>query len=221
MSDLMLDVGQANELKLALRRADATADEVKKMGEGDFMKGVVGLLRGEFVLTPVAKAVVNLLEFVGEVVVSATTEVFVATKKFVVDKTPTALVKISFVGENFRNWFLQDNCKAEALISVSTLRYAKLRQRSVDGLIIEEIGGESKAETTLTELFALMLKQRNGEVGVLLTNGWANLIYIKDQNGVLRTVCVHWGGDGWDVDAGSTSYSGLWLDGYRVFSRRS
>lgn len=57
MSDLMLDVGQANELKLALRRAGATGDEVKRMGEGDFMKGVIGLLRGEYTLAPVAKAV--------------------------------------------------------------------------------------------------------------------------------------------------------------------
>lgn len=62
MSDLMLDVGQANELKLAFRRAGATPEEVKRMGEGDFMKGVIGLLRGEYTLTPVAKAVVTAIE---------------------------------------------------------------------------------------------------------------------------------------------------------------
>jgi hypothetical protein len=46
MSDLMLDVGQANELKMAFRRAGATPEEVKKMGEGNFMHLAVALLRG-------------------------------------------------------------------------------------------------------------------------------------------------------------------------------
>lgn len=178
-------------------------------------------LRGEYILTPVAKAVVKLLEVVGEVVVSATTEVFVATKKFVVGKTPAASVKISFLGVNFRNWFLQGDGKFEAPIGEQTLRYAKLCQRSVDTPIIEELGGEAKVETTLTELFALMLKQRSGEVGVLLNNGWANIFYIKDQAGVLRTVYVGWIDDGWYVDADSTSYPRQWLGGYQVFSRCS
>jgi len=221
MSDLMLDVGQANELKYAMRRASATPDEVKRMGEGDFMKGVVGLLRGEFILTPVAKAVVKLLELVGEVVVSATTEVFVSKEKFIVLNSSEALVKISYIGYNFTNWFLQGDGKVEAPIGEQTLRYAKLRQHSVDTPIIDELGGEDKAETTLTELYGLMWKQRNGEAGALLNNGWANIFYIKDQLGLLRMVHVSWNDDGWNVNAGSTSSPHQWFDGHQVFSRCS
>ena len=47
MSELMLDVGQANELKLAFRRADFISADVKQLCEGDILKGVRKLLRGE------------------------------------------------------------------------------------------------------------------------------------------------------------------------------
>lgn len=53
MSELMLDVGTANEIKLAMRRAGFTGADVKAVSEGDFMSGVLGLIRGEYVLTKV------------------------------------------------------------------------------------------------------------------------------------------------------------------------
>lgn len=47
-SELMLDVGLANELKMAFRRAGATSQEVKQLSEGNFMKGVIHLLREDY-----------------------------------------------------------------------------------------------------------------------------------------------------------------------------
>ena len=46
MSDLMLDVGQANELKLAFRRADWSNDDIKRLCEGNVLVGVLSVLRG-------------------------------------------------------------------------------------------------------------------------------------------------------------------------------
>jgi len=66
-----------------------------------------------------------------------------------------------------------------------------------------------------------MEKQATGEEGVLLNNGWANLFYVKDQSGVLRTVRVSWGGDGWRVNADSVENPDRWGGGRRVFSRNS
>ena len=60
--------------------------------------------------------------------------------------------------------------------------------RSVDGPILAELGGEAKAETTLTEVYSLMEAQKNGENGPLLTNGYANIFYVRDVNGALRAV---------------------------------
>jgi hypothetical protein len=46
MSDLMLDVGQANELKLAFRKAKYTNDDIKKLCEGSTLSDVRSVIRG-------------------------------------------------------------------------------------------------------------------------------------------------------------------------------
>ena len=109
----------------------------------------------------------SLLELVSTVAVSATSGQFVAKEKFVLDTYHKAKVKISYLGDNFTTWFMSGKGKTEDPISETTLRYHKLRLSSVDGPIITELGGEAKAETTLSEMFSLMEKQKKGEDGVL------------------------------------------------------
>lgn len=162
-----------------------------------------------------------LLDLVGTVTTSATTGKLVAKEKFVINIKRNAPVKISYLGDNFNAWFLNGDGKTEDPISEQILRYHKLRQSSVDGPIITELGGEAKAETTLLEMFSLMEKQKHGEDGVLLNNGWANIFYIKDSAGVLRSVRVRWRGDGWGVLADSVEDPRGWLVGDQVFSRNS
>lgn len=165
----------------------------------------------------------SILELVSTIVVSATTAKLVAKEKFVINTKRNAPVKISYLGDNFKAWFLNGDGKTEDPISEQTLRYHKLRQSSVDGPIIAELGGEAKAETTLSEMFSLMEKQKHGEDGVLLNNGWANIFYVKDIAGVLRAVGVRWRGGGWGVSAHSVGRPrpGGWFGGGRVFSRNS
>lgn len=165
-----------------------------------------------------AKQVVEkLLEMLGTIKVPATIFKFIAREKFVVDTSDSAEVKISYLGENFKRWFLG---KIEEPMAEQTLRYAKLRMNSKDPGIITELGGNAKAETTLAEMFAVLKRQGHGTSGALLTNGWANIFYILDQSGVRRTVCAGWGGDGWGVYAGEVSYPCAWGGGDRVFSRK-
>jgi len=160
----------------------------------------------------------SILELVSTIMVPATTGKFVAKEKFVLDTGSKAKVKISYLGDNFKAWF---GDKTEDPITEQTLRYHKLRKASVDGPIITELGGEAKAETTLTEMFSLMEKQGEGEKGALLNNGWWNIFYIRDQNGVLRAVFVGWLVDGWLVGAFEVTDPGRWSVGGRVFSRNS
>ncbi|MDO8183631.1 MAG: hypothetical protein Q7T49_01415 [bacterium] len=94
----------------------------------------------------------KLLEFVGTVTISATTGYFIAKEKFKLKKDGGIC---SYLGDNFKAWF---GDKVEDPITKQTLRHAKLRQASVDSPIIAELGGEVKAETTLSELFSLMEK---------------------------------------------------------------
>ena len=160
---------------------------------------------------------IQILNWLGTTTTSATTEKFVAKEKFVKDSKE---VKFYGIWDNFTEWFLKDNGKIEEPIDSQELRYGNLTKGSVDGPIIAELGGEAKAKTTLTEMFDLLKKQSNGdEEGDLLTNGYANIFYIKDTSGVLRAVRVSRRDDGWYVVACSVENTCDWFAGRRVFSR--
>jgi hypothetical protein len=138
----------------------------------------------------------SILDFLSTVTLPATTGKFIAKDKFAVGSNG-----ISFLGDNFNSWFLAGKGKIEDPIVETTLRCHKLRNASLDTPIIAKLGGEAKAETTLTGIFALMERQNNGEE-VLLTNGYANIFYVKDVKGVLRAVHVDRYDVGWDGDRG-------------------
>jgi len=185
-----------------------------KDNQESLKKNLADCLLPQPVATPVEPAKLELLlEAVGTVPISTT------TSKFVRDTCRNTAVKISYIGDNFTSWFLSGDDKIEDPISEQTLRCHKLRQFSVDGPIIIELGGAEKSETTLPEMFSLMEKQGKGENGVLLNNGYANIFYIRDIAGVLRTVFVVWYDGGWDVDAHSVESPLRWSDGGQVFSR--
>jgi len=157
-----------------------------------------------------------LLKFLNTVKIPATTEKFVAKDHCVVDTSDSAPVKISYLGNNFEEWF---SGKIEEPIGETILRCQELRKNSTDDSIINKLGGEARAETTLAEMSALMERQPNGKKGTLLISGYANIFYIRDINGVLRAVDCDWFGDGWYVCAYSVDAPNGWGDGDQVFSR--
>ena len=161
---------------------------------------------------------VNLLEPTGTVTVSATTSRFVAENRFVINTKWDALVKISYLGDSFREWFLG---KTEEPTQETTLHYYKLRRNSVDGPIITELGGEAKAETTLSEMFSLIERQGHGEDGVLLNSGAASIFYIRDITGSLLGVRVRWRYNSWQVRARSVEFPYRWHNAHRVFCRHA
>jgi hypothetical protein len=184
-------------------------------------KNLKHLLRGEFEIKLLA-----LIRWLGTTTTSATTEKFVAKDKFRKDSK-----EVKFYGffGSFEEDFLVGNGKIEDPLGEQKLRYGDLVKPARDlpaeegGIaIIPELGGEAKAETALTELHDLLKKQGNGEKeGDLLTDIRANIFYIRNIQGVLRAVGVHWCGGGWVVRAYSTSDPDGWVAGRRVFSRNS
>lgn len=150
--------------------------------------------------------------------IAASIEKFVVKDKFKVDTSRKAKVKISYLGDNFKEWFLE---KTEESFAGSTVYGRRLDKGSVDGPILSELGGQEKAETTMAEIYAMMERQANGESGALLNNGWANIFYVRDITGTLRAVSVCWDGLGWRVVAGSVADPCEWYAGRRVFSRNS
>lgn len=143
---------------------------------------------------------------------------FVARNKF---KNGGA-VKFRGFWSGFEEWFLDKVEKlADGEANQTTLRYQTLSKESLDGPIIDALGGEAKAETSLAEIHCLLEEQANGEVGALLTDGDANIFYVRDSSLVLRVVYVSNFGDGWEVGAGSVDDPNEWDAGDRVFSRDS
>ena len=153
-----------------------------------------------------------LLEVLGTIDVPAVADPLVVRDEFRVGKNG-----ISFVGQNFQQWFWP---KVEAPGASATLRYARLTREDLDEPIRKEIGAAHE-ETTLGQILALIRRQKNGKRGVLFTDGIANIFYVRDADETLRAVLVSWGGDGWGVRAVSVSYPVGWSVGSRVFSRNS
>lgn len=173
-------------------------------------KALKGFLQSCQTVEPVIKPkpTSSILELMSTVTVPATSASFVARDHFKLKKDGGIY---SSLGNNFQSWF---GGKTEDPIGEQILRCHKLLKPSVDDRIVAELGGEAKAETALSGMSSLMEKQKNGEDGVLLTNGYANVFYVQDQNGVLRSVVGSFCRFGWCVDAGSVE----WFDGSNVFS---
>ncbi|MBI4992088.1 MAG: hypothetical protein HZB99_02615 [Candidatus Harrisonbacteria bacterium] len=130
--------------------------------------------------------------------------------------TTNKKVKIAYLGDNFRQHFL---AKVEEPQAETELRISKLKKASPEAPILAELG--DKAETTLASIWELLKKQPKGESGKLLTNGYANIFYVRDAKGVLWAVSVRWRSAGWSVDAISVENPYVWYDGFQVFSRNS
>lgn len=152
----------------------------------------------------------HLLEFLGTLTISATTTPFVVKKELAIGQSG-----IKYHGDNFKQWF---GGKVEEPQTETTLCSHRLKKWSRDPAIIAELGGEEKAETTLFTIGSLLSQQAKGESGSLLTNGYANIFYVRDVEGVLRAILVRWYGGGWYLGAHAVESPGGWNDGSRVFS---
>ncbi len=150
--------------------------------------------------------------------VVATSEKFIVEDNFVVNTDDSVFVIIFYIGGNFKSWFIN---KIEDTFATSIIYGRNLIKNSVDKPILNELGGQEKAETTLTEIYAMMKNQSDGKVGNLLTKGSANIFYVRDINNTLRAVGVDWNDDGWRVGACSVEDPRAWNAGDRVFSRNS
>jgi len=130
-------------------------------------------------------------------------------------------VTIGWIGDNFEKAFLNGKGKIEKNVAEAVFRIFKLVKGSVDTPIIAELGGEEVAETTLAQVFTLLQLQGKGQDGVLLTNGWANIFYVRDDEGTLWAVDCGWRSDCryWSVEAYSVASPYGWDAGSQVISR--
>ncbi|HBB36866.1 MAG: hypothetical protein UX02_C0003G0066 [Candidatus Moranbacteria bacterium GW2011_GWC1_45_18] len=189
--------------------ADLRDGNIARVDRDEFRQ-ILGLMA----LTPKPD---SLLKFI-RIIAIPSTKKFIARDHFVANIKEGARAKISYLGDNFRQEFLD---KIEKPAGKNSLRCHELLKPSVDGSIFAELGGEKKVASTLAQIYWLMEQQPNGEDGTMLNDGRWNIFYIPNTAGVLRAVCVFWSGGGWGVDAGSVEFPFRWDVGSQVFSRNS
>jgi hypothetical protein len=143
-------------------------------------------------------------------------EKFVAAEHF----TNSSSAGIKFwLGDNFKTNFFG---KIEENVPAAELNIHTLTKASLHASIRAELGAEHE-ETKLTHLYELLKKQPKGESAALLTNGIANIFYIRDTKGELWAVHAYWdvGNRDWYVYASSVAHPSEWHAGHQVVSRKS
>lgn len=158
--------------------------------------------------TVVAAAVATaLLVLVGNpVTIPLSTQPFIADEKLVVNTGSDAELKINYLGDNLKSLFLD---KVEESFAGSQLKVQKLSQNSVDGPIMNKLGGEAAAETTLCEMFEFLKNAPHA----------GYIFYIKDAGERLRAVNARWRADGWYLNACELHYPYEWDSDFCVVSR--
>ena len=101
----------------------------------------------------------------------------------------------------------------------------QLRERLTFAEMIEAAGGEEVVRKyharTKDQIRAIVDRQKNGEAGPLLVNGYANFFFALAEDGSLAVVGVVWHSDSrrWDVWSGPASSSYQWNSFRRLFLR--
>ena len=196
----------------SLDEAGLSKDEAQRvLGNGGKLKAGVKELLAKLSASDL------LLEAVGTVPIPAV-KTFMARDFFKIGEHNG--VKIGYISDNFQNAFLAGDGKIETDIPEATLRVRKLAMSSVDGPIIAELGKEN-AETFLCQLAEMMKAQGQDQQGKLLTNGYANIFYIRATDGVLWAVrCSWYSGSGyWYVCASPVADPSTWYADGQVVSR--
>lgn len=213
-SEFGKDMGLMHEVVITGRKAGFTSEDWGKLAHCEkTMSELLSVLRGlgKIVITKIIEIVHRGIE------IPALLEKFEVAKHFIQDISEKAEVKISYLGGNFKSDFLNQVIEPH---EARKLDAGKLTENSRDDRILAELGSD-KCETTLDAVRVLLKKQSKGEDGVLLTNGYANIFYVRNVSGVLRAVSVFWHGDGWYVYSGSVGFPRVWYEGSLVFSRNS
>ena len=139
-------------------------------------------------------------------------------EKFVANDQQLKAANVGWTGSNFRALFLN---KAEENVGKATIVVHSLEKNSLDVAIMAELG--TRVEIHLCQFFALIAKQSKGEAGPLLVNGYANIAYIRGNDGNLWAVYAYWRSacGYWHVYADSVEYPREWHAGDQVLSRDS
>lgn len=125
---------------------------------------------------------------------------------------------ISHLGSDFADWFSLERLESQEVSGQRFLLSGVLRFGVRNDAILNRLGGEEKVESSLSDLFFLLALQRAGQANYLMDNGFANIFFLRDREGVLRVVnlCRRYCG-GWVLWAVPLDSPCRWEGSDRVF----
>jgi len=141
-------------------------------------------------------------------------EKFAGSEHFKEDISPTAEVKIFWLGATFVRRYL---AKVEDHAGSTSLQTHHLNGPTSDQEIIAQLG--QGRETGLIDVWCLLRRQANGEDGALRNNSTPNIFFVRDVTGELGVIDAIWGGAGWEIGASPIGDKRRWSSGTRIFSR--
>ncbi len=132
----------------------------------------------------------------------------------------TGPVKLYF-GDSFADWVLKEIPETIEAFQGNLMK-TQLTEYMYDSAILNELGQPRPftAGEFAVIIRDLLTRQPNGEDGILLTNGYANIFYIRLEDSRVVAVRVRWGSGFrvWDLNAIGLD-DDRWDDGSCVFSR--
>lgn len=141
------------------------------------------------------------------------------------DKSRSVIIKdlfadniIQFICDDFKEWFFE-----KSYLEINTRLFCfNLKEWSADMPIIDDL---DNGETYFPAIYELIRRQRHGEPGMLLVNNGNNVFYMRDKDGIPRTVSVYYVPfpGNWTImanDISDTDCPFRWREYSRIFSSR-
>lgn len=215
MSKDMLGVAVRKLVTLPVEILGIVCDLLEKLSDPEWVVALKKFLRGELVertVKNVDEKTAGLLKFINRIFLPAIQR-FVASESFGSDNPDG--IKF-YLGVNFKKHFLG---KIEENVEGTWIAVYQLGKKSRDPEIMVKLGVDSRI-VKLSQFFALIKAQARGQKGSLLVNGFANIAYIEDNEGIVWAVNAYWSGNDWGVGASSVEDPFEWVEGYQVLSRK-
>lgn len=232
MSELRLDVGTANELKLALRASRGSngsewADaDVKALIGSSLLGQFLDVLRGraDIVVRKTAEAIAtikNILSPVKTITIVATAEkktadCFADTEKYCRDSGVTNLFPEIQEARGIEQGVVKQTTEKSKFVGMVQ---SLLGITDIDTLVLSRAAIAHKHIYTLTQIEELTKLQDAGTDVGLLTNGWANFFLVLNKEESVSVVGVIRIGRMWFVCVDSLGDGFVWSAGRRFFSR--
>ncbi|MEI6529182.1 MAG: hypothetical protein WCN88_02110 [Candidatus Falkowbacteria bacterium] len=129
--------------------------------------------------------------------------IFSGRDRFAISKRRDVPIRIHFISKNFEFWCLSHT---SFMVEVDEsawhdLDYFRVLMDTKTENIIDSLGGEKIAQTTMLEIYHTLLLQGRGQKGKLLINGDFNVFFTPAFNGNNVVMYLAWNGKAWGINS--------------------